>query len=174
MAFHVSKLTLRLLKPTSFGLRPVSGAKHPCIDLKITNITSATSSRSLHSVFCRASESWSANSRLLRSKSSNYRWAVSTAKRLEKVSSASAASKSFHLKSVSTPNRKSWSRSYTVALGVLGLSTGAIAALHTSTLTMSAETVNLESDRTDWQEAKRECLSGSIVQTVKTTINRIA
>lgn len=157
MAFHVSKLTLRLPKPISFGLRPGSGTKHPCIDLKFTKITSATSRRSLHSVFCQASESWSAYSRLLKPKSGNHRWAVSTAKRLENFSSASTASKSFHLKSVSAPNRKSWSRSYTVALSVLGVSTGVIAALHTSALlAMSAETVNLESDRTDWQEAKRE------------------
>lgn len=164
MAFQVSKLTLQLPKTINFGLRPVSGTKHPCIDLNFTKITSVTSRRLLHSVFCQTSGSWSANSRLLKPKSGNYRWAVSTAKRLENVSSISAASKSFHLKSASTPNRKGWSRLYTVALSVLGLSTGAMAALHTSTLmAMSAETINLESDRTDWQEAKRECCCKIIV-----------
>ncbi|KAG5263546.1 hypothetical protein AALO_G00266000 [Alosa alosa] len=161
MAFHVSKLTLRLPKPVSFGLRPVNGTKHSCIDIKFTNITSAANSRSLHSVFRRASESWLANYRLLKPKPRNFRWAVSTAKRLENFSSASVASKSFHLKSVSTPNRNSWSRLYTVALSVLGLSTGAIAALHTSVLLAMSETIDLDSDRTAWQDAKSLLLSAS-------------
>ncbi|XP_042561263.1 uncharacterized protein LOC122130596 [Clupea harengus] len=159
MAFHVSKLTLRLPKPISFSLRAVSGTKHPNINLKFTDLACALSRRSLHSVVRQASENWSANSRLLNSKPSKYSWAVSTAKRLGNFS---AASKSFSLQSASTPNRKSWFRSYKTALSVLGLSTGAIAALHTSALlTMSAETVNLDSDRTDWQEAKSLLLSAS-------------
>ncbi|XP_062380478.1 ADP-ribose glycohydrolase MACROD1 isoform X2 [Sardina pilchardus] len=162
MAFHMSKLTLRLPKSIRFGLRPVNGTstKHSCIDLKFTNITSAANSRSLHSVFRRASESWSANYRLVKPKQSNFRWAVSTAKRLENFSSASLASKSFHLKSVSTPIRNSWSRSYTV-VSVLGLSTGVIAALHTSVLLAMSETIDLDSDRTAWQEAKSVLLSAS-------------
>ncbi|KAL2077394.1 hypothetical protein ACEWY4_026898 [Coilia grayii] len=158
MALYVSKLTKRLPKTVSFELRSVLGTRLPFIDLTFTDIRCAASRRSIHSVVRQASDSCPANSLLVKSKLSSYRCAVSTAERLKKFT---AGSKAFHSQSASSSNRTSRSRS-TVAFSILGVSTGAFAALHTTAMwATSDETINLNSDRTDWQEAKNFLLGAS-------------
>lgn len=163
MAYYLSKSTKNILKPFSFGLRSVCGTKHNFIVTKFVHLICSPKSRSLHSLasaYCKNSLAYAWSLRPIPPRKS---WTLVAAKRLTNFSAASATPKSFHFQCPSAPKRKGGLRSYTIALCVLGLSTGAVAAaLHTTALlAMSAETVNLDAEKTDWQEAKSLLLSAS-------------
>ncbi|XP_063046882.1 ADP-ribose glycohydrolase MACROD1 isoform X2 [Engraulis encrasicolus] len=155
MALHVSKLTTRLPTPGSFGLRSVLGTRLPFTGPTFTDIRCAAGRRTLHLLVRQASDSWSAaKSLLLNSELGYYRCAVG---RLGKFTAA--GSKAFHHTSSSTTSNWTSRSRYQVAFSVLGVSVGAMATLHTTTMLAMSETPEIV---TDWQKAKDDFLNETL------------
>ncbi|XP_030621934.1 ADP-ribose glycohydrolase MACROD1 [Chanos chanos] len=163
MAFQMSKLGTRFQISKSLASSSLSQSKllYNTSSANKFDFINRQARRAFHAVL--RTREGSTYSRLFSSPPSPIQCKVlNIAKRLEKFSTTSSTSKQFQWQSRSTSKPQgSFSTSVTIGLGVLGFSAAVIATLHSSaTHAMAARTdLNLDSDKTDWKEAKNVLLS---------------
>uniref|UniRef100_A0A4W4FUE0 Macro domain-containing protein n=1 Tax=Electrophorus electricus TaxID=8005 RepID=A0A4W4FUE0_ELEEL len=158
MAFQISKLTARFSLLKNFGLSTIAEHKCPRSLIHPSKLTKHRPGRSFHAVV-RSGEGSPATT--TPSPRSSER-VLNIVKRAARFSATSATSESFEWQGRRALRKgASLRRATAVFVGALGVSAAVSATLHSSALcAMASRTaLNLDSDNTDWEEAKRLLLS---------------